>query len=656
MKISVLIAAYRAAPTIAQAIASVQAQSHANWELIVVEDGSDDGTAAIVRAVTSAGPQSVRYENLGVNRGVAATRNRLLQLARGDAVAFLDADDWWSRDHLHRGAMHLTVGAGLVVTGVRTFDLATQQTIGEFRPPGLLEIDPVGALFDESVIITSSCVLMSRATHVTTGEFDPAFRIGEDRDYWLRAAIAGAAVKIEPALTCHYAKHLGSSMGQTRLVAAQAVRFYEKHRTLAAVPAARRRRLLSHSLTNEARLLRTDEPGASARRLWRAWRLTPGNPFVVAQLTLSCARVIFKRRPAPDTPPASILFVADELGGQCRYSGIHQLARFLRGERSVHLIHTPDTRLRRLVGKAWSLLRRGPVRNQSQAFTELAATWALATSPLAAVHFLVGENHDPYLSLPPGKQPVIATLHMPASVRTTPPPRTGRVHTLVLLTARERDFYAGAWGSRQTVVIPHGVDTDFFQPGSDPVPPTPSILVVGRFLRDFPLTAATVLLVAARHPTWNFDFVVPGDAWHGPDLAAVRALPGVRWHDRVDDEALRRLYQNSTCHLTPFKDCTANNALVESLACGLPIVTTDRGGVRDYGGGTVYPLAAAHTPEALADLCERYAAEPAWRTDIAAASRTFAVQTLAWPVIARRYLALYAQIERAPHSPSALAA
>ena len=344
------------------------------------------------------------------------------------------------------------------------------------------------------------------------------------------------------------------------------------------------------------------------------------------------------------------LLVADRLGGQSRYSGIHQLARFMTDERRVRIIDTPDTRLRRFAGKAWSVLHRWPVRNQSQAFSELEAAWALATSRFAAVHFLVGENHDPYLSQAPGKQPVIATLHMPASVREAPPPRTGRVHTLVLLTAREQEFYAGAWGAHRTVVIPHGVDTEFFHPGTSPAA-APSILVVGRFLRDFPLTAATVVRLASRHPDWRFDFVVPGSNWHGPELAAVRALPGARWHDRIDDEALRRLYQESTCHLIPFKDCAANNAIVESLACGLPIVTSDRGGVRDYGAGTVYPLATDHSAAALASLCERYVAEPAWRAGIATASRTFAIETLAWPVIARRHLELYESVARDAAAP-----
>jgi glycosyltransferase involved in cell wall biosynthesis len=347
------------------------------------------------------------------------------------------------------------------------------------------------------------------------------------------------------------------------------------------------------------------------------------------------------------TRPPRTLLVADQLGGQCGRSGIHQLARFLADPRCIQILDTPDTRPRRWIGKLWSLLRRDPVRNQSIAFTELEARVALSASSFSAVHYLVGENHAPLFSRQAAdRHPVIATLHMPASAHATPLPKTGGVHTLVLLAARHLSFFSGAWGARHTVVIPHGVDTDFFHPLPDEEPPAepPSILVVGRFLRDFPLTADTVVRLAAAHPGWRFDFVVPPEAWRAPALAAVRDLPGVFWHDRVSDDALVRLYQNATCHLTPFLDCTANNALVESLACGLPVVTSDRGGVRDYGAGTVYPLSRDHTAAALAELCERYVADPVWRARIATGCRAFALRTLAWPVVARRHLDLYAEI------------
>jgi len=293
MKISILIAAYRAAPTVAWALAGARAQTHRDWEIVVVEDGSRDGTEAIVRAAASSEFPSIRYENLGTNQGVAAARNRLLQLATGDAVAFLDADDWWAPDHLATGIRQLETGADLVATGVRTFDLASQQTLQEVRPPASLATDPVATLFNESVIITSSSVLLSRDLIARTGGFDRNFSVGEDRDYWLRAAVAGARFAVAPGLTCHYAKHARSTMSRTQLVAAQTVRFYEKHFDLGVIPLARRRRQLAHSLINEGRLLRGNHARDSVRQLWRAWRLAPYNLMAAAHLVLSGSQAAF---------------------------------------------------------------------------------------------------------------------------------------------------------------------------------------------------------------------------------------------------------------------------------------------------------------------------------------------------------------------------
>jgi hypothetical protein len=296
MKISVLIAAHHAAPTILRAIASVQAQTHRDWELVVVEDGSADGTEAIVRTVAAATRQSIRYANPGANGGVAAARNQLLQHATGSAVAFLDADDWWTPDHLRQGVACLAGGADLVATGVRVFDLATERTLAEVRPPAALELDPIGTLFAKSVIITSSCVLLTRAVQRRTGAFDTRFSVGEDRDYWLRVAIAGGRLAIASGLTCNYAKHATSIMSRTQLVAAQAVRFHEKYLDQAAVPVAIRRRLLARSLANAGRLQRATDARASTRLLWRAWRLTPWNVGLLPHLAWSGARMLGNHR------------------------------------------------------------------------------------------------------------------------------------------------------------------------------------------------------------------------------------------------------------------------------------------------------------------------------------------------------------------------
>jgi glycosyltransferase involved in cell wall biosynthesis len=89
-----------------EAIASVRAQTFAAWELLLVDDGSTDGSSAIARRFASAEPARIRYlEHPGhANLGMSAARNRGLGEARGDLVAFLDADDVWLPERLARGA------------------------------------------------------------------------------------------------------------------------------------------------------------------------------------------------------------------------------------------------------------------------------------------------------------------------------------------------------------------------------------------------------------------------------------------------------------------------------------------------------------------------------------------------------------------------
>lgn len=276
MKISVLIAAYHAAPFMPGALASVARQSHSDWELVVVEDGSNDGTEALVRDFVQAYPKNnVVYENLGENRGVAAARNRLLALATGDAVAFLDADDHWQPDHLAHLAAAFEAGASLAFSGIEIWDGDNNVSRGHYVPPGEWVAQPRRWLFEHSFIQTSSCVGLTRATVQRTGLIDESLRIGEDRDYWFRAMADGGKLACTGAVTCRYTKHEGSSMTKTLRVAADTVRFYEKHAAAPDIPPSLRKRLLAEARLTEGRLVRATEP-QRARQLFRsAWRTWP---------------------------------------------------------------------------------------------------------------------------------------------------------------------------------------------------------------------------------------------------------------------------------------------------------------------------------------------------------------------------------------------
>ncbi|MFM9942903.1 MAG: glycosyltransferase family 2 protein [Hyphomicrobiaceae bacterium] len=102
-KVSVIVPCFNAAATIEATIASVRAQCEAAIEMIVIDDGSTDGTANLVRSLTTSDSRLRLIEQ--ANGGPSVARNRGVVESFADIVAFLDADDLWQQDHLKR---HLT--------------------------------------------------------------------------------------------------------------------------------------------------------------------------------------------------------------------------------------------------------------------------------------------------------------------------------------------------------------------------------------------------------------------------------------------------------------------------------------------------------------------------------------------------------------------
>src|SRR4051794_5943171 len=114
-RISVLIGAWNNAATLPRAINSILTQTLTDLELLVLDDGSEDDTEAVVGAI---GDERVRYEKLP-HRGIAATLNHGLAAARSELVANLDADDWALEDRLRRQVELLDARPDVAVVGCR---------------------------------------------------------------------------------------------------------------------------------------------------------------------------------------------------------------------------------------------------------------------------------------------------------------------------------------------------------------------------------------------------------------------------------------------------------------------------------------------------------------------------------------------------------
>ncbi len=137
--VSVVMPAYNSEKYIKAAIASVVAQTHQNWDLIAIDDGSRDDTGKII-AEFAAADNRIRFFKNERNLGVSATRNKAIALAIGEWVAFLDSDDMWNEEKLEKQlVLARNSGSDFVFTGSAFVDENGNFYRGTFSVPDTLD-------------------------------------------------------------------------------------------------------------------------------------------------------------------------------------------------------------------------------------------------------------------------------------------------------------------------------------------------------------------------------------------------------------------------------------------------------------------------------------------------------------------------------------
>jgi glycosyltransferase involved in cell wall biosynthesis len=192
VKISVVIPAYNAARFLPRCLESVFAQTLKAEEVIVVDDGSTDDTAALA---VKLGARVVRRPN----GGLSAARNTGIQNASSEWIALLDADDMWSPDKLERQADRIGPDTVMVYTGIRVFD---DSGVREER----LAVDVISArkMLRYRNCITPSTVLVRREAVMKDGGFREDIRACEDWEMWVRLERVGQFEAVSEPLTDYY--------------------------------------------------------------------------------------------------------------------------------------------------------------------------------------------------------------------------------------------------------------------------------------------------------------------------------------------------------------------------------------------------------------------------------------------------------------------
>lgn len=357
----------------------------------------------------------------------------------------------------------------------------------------------------------------------------------------------------------------------------------------------------------------------------------------------------------------TILFLRDRFPHMGQHSGYDRLCEalmpLLSGKvysavRGVRDFLPPAARslfLALLLGKGGV----SPYYNLRGLSLELRALLRVVTSRCALVHMMYVENDFGLFHFWRGRlaAKVVGTVHQPPSwwrLRYPDPRRVASFDGLIVLARPQIPFFEPFLPGRVRF-IPHGVDTAFFRPPSNALETVKRAGEVrcvfsGAHLRDFRLMAEVVEKTLARDRSIVFDMVVPASGRSETDVLRMARHDRVCWHSGVSDEGLRALYQNGSMLVLPLIDGTANNAILEAMACGLPIISTNLPPLRDYTDDSFAILLPPGEAEGMVEAILTLAADPDVQRKRGQAARAFAESHLAWSEIALKTRVFYQEI------------
>ena len=289
--VSVVMAAKNYALFLPEAIDSLLAQTFADWELVIVDDGSADATPAVVRHyLNDARIRYFRSDALGQSRA----KNLGIGFSRGEFVAFLDADDAWFPTKLAEQVELLRANENVGVTYTqRELIDETGKSLG-FRTETLPGGRVLPQIFLQNFVCFSSA-MVRREIFDSVGVFDPALDLSIDYDLWLRAAAHFEFRPIQKVLVKYRTGHgnLSKKLAD-RVATALSIMNRAVCRRRIDVPKRTVAEGYASTCQTLGYVLRASEPGTAARWYWRAL-MWPNRRTITLKGLIRCARIGLSR-------------------------------------------------------------------------------------------------------------------------------------------------------------------------------------------------------------------------------------------------------------------------------------------------------------------------------------------------------------------------
>lgn len=341
-----------------------------------------------------------------------------------------------------------------------------------------------------------------------------------------------------------------------------------------------------------------------------------------------------------------------------RFSGINQFLRYIDRERfDLRVYEASDSDEDFWLKSDWLCARLKSAMSRdgtcghyklSDLAAEIKATgWCLLGST-DVLHYLDGEHTARYLpllktcSFP--KTKLVASFHQPPDLLGSLVNRkaAAKLDAVTLVSPDQMSFFADILPKSRIRVISHGIDSDFFKPAKRSVGDRKfKCLTVGHWLRDFKTMRRVCLALLSKR---EIEFHVVMSKRSGPRSTGLEDLSNVvLYRDHVSDDDLLKLYQSSDLLFMPLIASTANNALLEAIACGLPVITSRLSSVLAYLPGEEAVLVRNNDPGKFIEAIVELAKSPEIRAAMSTAGRKRA-EELDWRRIAPQYESLYSQI------------
>ncbi len=263
--VSVHMPVYNAQRYLAEAVDSVLRQSYPHFEFIIIDDGSTDGSGAMLERF-AARDRRIRLTRRE-NRGITRTRNEALKQAQGDYFAVMDADDVSMVERFARQVEYLNAHPECLALGTRVLlidaDGAPMRQMSELTAHAAIDAEHLAG---QGGAITHPSAMFRRAELIEVGGYREEFQTAEDLDVFLRLAERGQVANL-PDVLLQYRQHVASTCHTRR------ERVMADNR--AVVAEARQRRRLPDAGRNNGSLPPAASTGAHHRK-WAWWALTAG--------------------------------------------------------------------------------------------------------------------------------------------------------------------------------------------------------------------------------------------------------------------------------------------------------------------------------------------------------------------------------------------